>query len=136
MDIVVDASILFAIMIKKGITERILFTDELHAYAPEYLFLEFREHEEELLKITKREKEEFLKLIEVLERRIELIPISEFKEFVKEAEELLSDEDDAAYLALCLAKKMPLWTNDDHFTHQQKVKVYMTQDLIRYFDLD
>jgi len=45
MDIVIDANILFAMMIKKGITERMLLTSEIHAYAPEYPFLEFQKHE-------------------------------------------------------------------------------------------
>lgn len=47
MDIVVDANILFAILIKQGITERILLANELHCYAPEYLFAEFKEHEKD-----------------------------------------------------------------------------------------
>ncbi len=136
MDIVIDANILFAIIIRKGITERILFSDELHLYAPEYLFLEFKEHKKYLLNLTNRPEEEFLKLIEILERRIELIPTPEFTQYIEEAEKLVTDKDDAVYLAVCLAKKMPLWSNDNHFTHQNKVKIFTTQELIKYFGLD
>lgn len=136
MDIVIDANILFAIMIKKGITERILLANELHCYAPEYLFAEFREHEKEIMKITHRDKADFLKLINILERRIELIPIVEFKHFIKEAETLLPDKDDASYLAVCLAKKMPLWSNDNHFTYQNMVKIFTTQELIKYLGIE
>lgn len=136
MDIVIDASIFFAITIKKGITERILLADSLHSYAPEYIFLEFKEHEKDILSITHRDETDFLRLIELLERRIELIPTSEFKIFLKEAEALLPDKDDAAYLAVCLAKKMPLWSNDNHFVHQNKVKVFSTQDLIKYLRIE
>ncbi|MBI5046918.1 hypothetical protein HZC07_04280 [Candidatus Micrarchaeota archaeon] len=136
MDVIIDANILFAVTIKKGITERILLADDLHPYAPEYLFVEFKEHEKELLRITKRTKEDFLKLMDVLERRIELIPASEFSLFLNEADSLLSDKDDAAYLAVCLAKKIPLWSNDNHFSHQTKVKVFTTQDLIKYLRID
>lgn len=84
MDIVVDANILFAILIKKGITERILLSNDLHLYAPEYLFVEFRKHEKDLLQITHRTSQDFLCLIELLERRIEVIPVSEFKQYLKE----------------------------------------------------
>jgi predicted nucleic acid-binding protein len=136
MDIVVDANILFAIMIKEGITERMLLSDVLHLYAPEYIFVEFKEHEKEILQITKRSPSEFLKLIELLERKIELVPISEFNRSLKEADSLLDDKDDAAYLAVCLAKMMPLWSNDNGFKEQRKVVVYTTQDLIRIFGLD
>jgi len=136
MDIVVDANILFAIMIKEGITERMLLSDNLHLYAPEYLFVELKKHEKDILLISKRKSLDFLGLIELLERRIELIPISEFKQFLKEADSLLEDKDDAAYLAVCLAKRMPLWSNDNGFKKQNKVAVYTTQDLIRTFGLD
>ncbi len=135
MDIIIDANILFAIMIKKGVTEKILLANELHCYAPEYLFAEFKEHEKEIMKITHRDRADFLRLIDILERRIELIPIGEFKHSLKEAEALLTDKDDAAYLAVCLAKKMPLWSNDNHFKNQNKVIVFTTQDLIRHFEI-
>jgi len=72
----------------------------------------------------------------ILERRISLIPVSEFKAYIKEAEALLPDKDDAAYLAVCLAKRMPLWSNDNHFSHQNKVKVFTTQELIKYLGID
>lgn len=88
------------------------------------------------MKITKREKTDFESLIDLFERRIELIPVFEFKTFVKEAESLLEDNDDAAYLAICLAKEMPLWTNDNGFKKQDKVKIYTTQELIAIFGMD
>lgn len=136
MDIVIDANILFAVAIKKGITERLLLLNELHCYAPEYLFSEFKEHENDILKLTHRSELDFNKLIDVFERRIELIPLSEFKHCLRDADALLQDKDDAAYLAVCLAKKMPLWSNDCHFTHQNKVKIFTTQELIKHLGLE
>ncbi|MFA5077331.1 MAG: PIN domain-containing protein [Candidatus Micrarchaeia archaeon] len=136
MDIVVDANILFAVMIKKGITERILLSNDLHLYAPEYIFVEFRKHEKDILEITGRTSADFLKLVELLERRIELVPVLEFKHYMKEADSLLEDKDDAAYLAVCLAKALPLWSNDNGFRKQNRVKVYTTQELIAILKLD
>jgi predicted nucleic acid-binding protein len=136
MDIVIDANILFAIAIRKGITERILFSDALHIYAPEYLFLEFKEHKEYLLRLTNRSADEFIRLIEVLERRIELIPSSEFRSHLQEAETEIADKDDAVYLAVCLAKKMPLWSNDNGFAQQKRVRVFTTQQLIAYLRIE
>jgi len=108
VEIVIDANILFAIMIKSGITERILLADNLHTYAPEYIFLEFKKHRNAILRITSRE----------------------------ESEALVPDKDDAAYLAVCIAKRMPLWSNDNHFAHQDKVKVFTTQELIKYLGIE
>jgi predicted nucleic acid-binding protein len=136
MDIIVDANILFAVLIKEGITERILFSNELHLYAPEFIFIEFKNHEKEILKLTNRNELDFLRLIEILERRIELVPVQEFKQYFSLAETLLEDKDDATYLAVCLAKKMPLWSNDNGFTKQNKVKVFTTQNLIKLLELE
>ena len=130
---VIDANILFALLIRKGITERVLFSNDLRLYAPEYLFIEFKKHEQDVLSLTNRAKQDFLNLIGLLSRRIELIPVNEFKHCFIEAESLLEDKDDAAYLAVCLAKKMPLWSNDNHFKKQDKVRVYTTQDLLHLF---
>lgn len=136
MDIVIDANIVFAMLIRSGITERILLSDKIHCYAPEYLFLEVAEHKEYILKLTKRSNEDFQRFMDVLQRKIELIPVSEFDQYISEAESLLPDKDDAAYLAVCLATKMPLWSNDDHFAKQKSVKVFITQELIRFLEIE
>jgi predicted nucleic acid-binding protein len=102
----------------------------LSLYAPEYLFTEFRKHRKDILHLTSRSNSDFLRVVAVLERRIRTIPLAEFGGFIKEAESLLDDKDDAAYLAVCLAKGMPLWTNDNGFKKQDKVRIYTTQELI------
>lgn len=136
MDLVIDANILFATMIRKGITEKVLLSNGLHLYAPEYLLIEFKEHKQRILELTNREESDFLKLMDIFERRIEFIPIDEFRDYIPEAETLLEDKDDAAYLAVCLAKNMSLWSNDTGFQKQDKVKVFTTQELIRIYKLD
>lgn len=132
MDIIIDANIIFAIMIKKGITEKILFSNQLHCYAPEYIFVEVKEHKNDILKITHRPKEDIDRLVAILERRLEFIPVSEFKRYLQEAENISPDIDDVSYLAVCLAKKMPLWSNDNYFMEQKKIPVFTTQQLIKH----
>ena len=41
MEVVIDANILFSILIKTGKAEEILFDDDLTVYAPEFIFEEF-----------------------------------------------------------------------------------------------
>ena len=41
MDLVIDANILFSILIKYGNNEDLLFQEDLHVFAPEFLFEEF-----------------------------------------------------------------------------------------------
>ena len=60
MDIVVDANILFAALIKSGKTEDLFFEPEIRFYAPEFIFEEFNKYEKVILKKTNRTKNNFL----------------------------------------------------------------------------
>ncbi len=45
MDLIVDANILFAALIKNSMTAKLMFVERLHLYAPEFLLDEFEKHE-------------------------------------------------------------------------------------------
>ena len=50
-----------------------------------------------------------------------------------QANPLISDRDDAEYLALSLSfNKMPIWSEDPHFQEQGLAKVFTTNELIEY----
>ena len=44
MDLVIDANILFAALIKRNVTSDLLFRNDLHLYAPEFIFEEFEKY--------------------------------------------------------------------------------------------
>ena len=50
MDLIVDANVLFAALIKEGLTSDLLFVDDFHLYAPEFLLVEFTKYKEEILR--------------------------------------------------------------------------------------
>jgi len=52
MDLVIDANILFAALIKRNITTELLFREHLHLYAPEFIFAEFDKYRDLLKKKT------------------------------------------------------------------------------------
>ena len=131
MDLVVDANILFAALIKKSVSYALLFSDRLHLFTPEYVFTEFEEHEEEILEKSERTHEEFFRLLEILKRRIVLVPLEELVPYVEEAEKITPDPDDTEYFALTLKLKCSIWSNDKKFKKQDKVKVYSTSELIK-----
>jgi len=66
MDLVIDANILFSVVIKNGATEEILFNEDLHLFAPEFLFEEFAKYRDILLAKTERTQQEFNKFLIVL----------------------------------------------------------------------
>lgn len=54
MDLVVDANILFAALVKESRTAELLFRDDFHLYAPDFILQEFSKYEQELLEKTAR----------------------------------------------------------------------------------
>lgn len=54
MDLIVDANILFAALIKDGGTSSIMFRNDLDLFAPEFLLEELTKHEQTILDKTHR----------------------------------------------------------------------------------
>lgn len=131
MDLVVDANILFAALIKNSFICHLLFSGKFHLFTPEYTFTEFERHKEEILEKTERTSEEFFRLLETLKRRIILVPLEELTPYVKEAENITPDPDDMAYFALALKLDCAIWSNDKKLKEQDKIKVYHTPELTK-----
>ncbi len=129
MDLVVDANILFAALIKDGVGHNLLFSDKLRLFTPEYIFTEFEKHKEDILNKTERTTIEFFRLTETIKRRIVLVPLEEIAPFVKGAEEITPDPDDMAYFALALKLNCAIWSNDKKMKKQDKVIIYHTHEL-------
>jgi len=128
MDLVIDANVLFAALIKDSFSYNLLFS-ELHLFTPEYLFAELEKHKEEIIEKTSRTTEEFFRLIEILKKRIVIIPLEELAAYIKEAEKITPDPDDMAYFALAMKLNCPIWSNDKKLKEQSKVIIYNTHEL-------
>ncbi len=131
MDLVVDANVLIAALIKEGTSYTLLFEERFHLYTAEYIFTEIEEHKEEILNKTKRTEEEVLKLLKIFEKRIILIPLEELTTFLEKAEEICPDPDDVVYFTLALKLNCPIWSNDKKIRKQHLVKIYNTEELLK-----
>ncbi len=131
MDLVIDANILFAALIKNDVTTELIFHEELNLYAPEFLLEEFKEHEREILKKTDQNYTQFIKLLEILKKNIRFIPYSDFKKFMIKANEITPDADDSAYIALALKMNCGIWSNDKKLKRLKDIEVISTGDLLR-----
>jgi len=132
MDLVVDANIVIAVLIKEGTTHSLLFKEDFHLYTPEYILTEIEKHKEELLNKTKRTEQDFYRFIEILRRRINLVPLEEFESQLHKAESICPDPDDVVYFALALKLNCAIWSNDKLLKDKQKeITIYSTEDLIK-----
>ncbi|MEJ2252311.1 MAG: PIN domain-containing protein [Candidatus Lokiarchaeota archaeon] len=66
MNLVVDANILFAALIKDGATAELLTNEKLQLFAPKFLFEEFTNYKELILKKTHRSPEDFSEYLKML----------------------------------------------------------------------
>jgi len=131
MNLVIDANIIFAALIKESKTTEIILDISITLYAPEYVLLEIEQHTKEILEKTSRKKEELEQIIHLLKKIITIIPKNEIQQYIPEAKKITSDQDDIMYIALALKLHCPLWSNDKALKKQEKITVYNTTELIK-----
>ena len=132
MEVVVDANILFAALLKDGTTRELFLNDELHLFSPDYLIEEFIDHIDELERKTKIPGASLqgsaIKLI--VESNIIIVAKEDLIPFLKEAKQITPDPDDALYLATALKHQCSIWSNDNRLKKQTAVRVYTTHELL------
>jgi len=133
MDLVVDANILFVALIKESVTSDLFYKNIFHLFAPEFIFEEFDKYQELLKEKTERTNEEFERLLQILQRRINLIPREEIDPFIEKAREISPDSKDITYVALALRLNCAIWSNDKALKEKQNiVPVYPTHELLKF----
>jgi len=134
--LIVDANILFAALIKEGVTAELLISDKLQLFAPEYLFEEFSKYEQLILDKTYRSEKDFNRILELLKEQITTISKTEITPYIDEIVDISPDPKDTVYLALAFAIKASIWSNDKELKEKQNViKVWTTAELINEVDL-
>lgn len=133
MELVVDANILFAALIKHGRTADLLFNDELKLFAPTCLLAEFLKYRDELLEKSRRE--DFDGFVHILFERITLVDPSQFKDALEYARSFCPDRGDDEYLGLAFHRGSAVWSNDTSLKNQPTVPIITTTDLVRRFKL-
>jgi len=129
LDLVVDANVLFSILVKDSKTAEIAFLDELHLFAPEFIFEEYEKYARVLAEKTDRPPENFARIFSILKTRIRVIPAEEIAPFTERAKKISPDPKDAAYLALALRLRADIWSNDKRLSNQKSVRIWRTEEL-------
>ena len=134
MELVVDATVLFAAIIGKGKTNDLFFEGKLKLVALPYLIGEFNKNIGTIAKICGISESEVKEELEILKERIEIFPIYKFTEETQsKAEKLAPHSKDAPYFALALHLGCAIWSREDGFKKQDEIKVYSTPELFDMF---
>ena len=131
MILVIDANILFSALIKDSLTAELIFNEDLKLYACEFIIEEFFKYEEEIMKKTHRAREQFITIMHQLRDIITVIPKEEYSHLIAEAERFSPDPKDVMYFALAMKLNGSIWSNDKLLKKQDKVKVYLTSEIMQ-----
>jgi putative PIN family toxin of toxin-antitoxin system len=134
MRLVLDTNILISALIRESITRKILVTSEIEFLVPEFTFEEINKHKHEILKKSKLKTSQFDLLMATLKENLTIIPKYEIRR-IKEAKEIMDniDPNDTIFIALALSTLNDgIWSDDIHFKKQNVVKVWNTEELIRF----
>lgn len=131
MELAVDSNVVFSAMVKDSLTRSLLCNPNLLLYAPEALISEMHEHSEEIKEKSGLSENRWKEVTGILLSKIRLVPKEEIALFLKEALEFSPDQEDAPFFALCLARGIPLWSNDKALKQQSAVRVFSTDELAK-----
>jgi len=136
MRIILDSNILFSALIKNSFTRKKLLEYQGHFLFPEIIFQEIEKHKEELRKKSSTPPEEFYALLELLLKKVEIVPTSQIVQLKGRALEIIEniDRDDVLFIACALAfPNSVIWSDDKRLKLQKAVKVYSSQEISSMF---
>ena len=135
MELVVDATALFAAIIGRGKSNELFFDNRLKLVALPYLMEEFNKNIEVMAKICGTSESEIIDAFEILKERLEIFPLFKFTSSIQsKAETLAPHSKDVPYFALALYLNCAIWSREKAFKEQSVIKVYDTSDLINLLD--
>lgn len=133
MILVIDANSIIAAIIKDSETRKIIVSGEFGLVSPEFLIEEIEKHKGYIVRKSGMSNDEIDLLITLLLRRIRILPYTDYENKIAEAEKII-DKDvlDVPYVAVYLALRCDgIWTNDKHYEHKDKLKIFKTDYLLK-----
>jgi len=130
MNITVDANILFAALIREGMTRNLWFAPDVVMFAPDFILTEFDKYRRELKKKFGGTVEEFDLLCEKILSQVKFVSEQELIPFLPAAASLTNDAKDWLYFACALKENTAIWSNDKEMKKQTRISVKTTIELI------
>ena len=133
MRLVVDANIIIAGLIRDSATRKLLFLSRFNLIIPDIYLEEILKYKDYIKEKTSLKEEEFDELLSLVMKYITVVPYGKYSKLMKEALGVMAkiDEKDAPYIALALALKADgVWSEDEDFKRQSKVKALDTREVL------
>lgn len=128
MRFVIDTNIAVSLLKKDSFTRDLAKRHALELFSHPFILNEFDEHSEEFCSIIGISEDKFERIKEILSKLVNLEKKVSPQQ-LNRARSLISDPDDAPYLALAVKLVADVWSNDPHFKEQSVVRVFTTEEL-------
>lgn len=133
MKLVIDANIAFSLLKKESFTRTLTKEYSLELYSHKFILNELEKHSEELCELLNVSTEKFERIKEILSKLINL-KLKFSPQQLNWAKSLISDPNDAPYLALALKLNCPIWSEDPHLKEQSVREVFATKELKEFLE--
>ncbi len=134
MNLVVDANIIIAAMLRDSTVRRLILTLPFKFYCPDFVFEEINKHLELISRKNSLSMEENEKFLKILSKYVKTVEHKFYYKKLSVAEKIIGniDEKDVPYIVLAVSLNADgIWTEDRHFLRQEKIRVWKTEDLLR-----
>ncbi|MBI5253643.1 MAG: PIN domain-containing protein [Euryarchaeota archaeon] len=136
MNLIVDANVIIAAMVRDSAVRRLMLTLPFKFYCPDFAFEEINKHLSLISRKNSLSIEENKRFLKTLSKYMKTVEYELYRRKLPEAEEIIGgiDEGDVPYIALALSLNNDgIWTEDRHFSRQNKIKIWSTEDLLNRF---
>ena len=94
---------------------------------------ELNKYKELIIKKANINEVIYNRILKIFLYKINLVSLNEFEDYLEEAKELINDIKDTPFIAVAISKKADgIWSDDEHFQKQNKIKIFKTKDLMKF----
>ena len=131
---VIDANSFIAGFLRDSTSRKLILSDKLTLFSPDWLINEFERNESELMdKFPISSK--FSETKKLLFRFVKIVPFEEYSKRIEEASRLSKHKKDIPYFALALSLDCPIWSDEKSFKQQSRIEIYSTSDFVKKLEL-
>ena len=135
MNIVIDSNPLFSALIRDSATRRVILEYDGLFLFPSFIFIEMERYRHELLRKSGMAEKDFRKLLQLMLKKVVIVPNEVLAPYKSEAYEIVKDIDpnDVLFVACALAYSGSIiWSDDRKLKKQSRVQVLNTNEIIKF----
>lgn len=139
-ELIVDASILFSFFkassARRGVFKKLL-EHACKLNSPDFVLDELSDNKGDIIKFARIDEVDFSGVISGLNNDLDTFKEEEYKEFLSEANKISphgEETKDDPYFALALFLNCAVWSDEEAFKKQSRIKVHNTKELSKLLE--